>query len=60
MSKQQYKCKVCDGQKLTLRSTSRWNYATQRFYQTDVDPEYDAYCDDCDEYVDWDKHEEAA
>ena len=54
MSKKQYRCKVCDGQKLTLRSTSNWNYATQRFSLNEIDPEYDAFCDDCGEYVDWD------
>jgi hypothetical protein len=60
MSKQQYRCKVCDGQKLTLRSTSNWNYATQRFSLNEIDPEYDAFCDDCGDYVDWDRYEEKA
>jgi hypothetical protein len=54
MSKKQYRCKVCNGQDLTLRSTSNWNYATQRFSLNEIDPEYDAYCHDCGEYVDWD------
>ena len=60
MSKQKYryKCKVCDGQELWLKSVSRWSYAAQRCVKTDVDPEYDAHCHDCDEYVDWYRHEE--
>tara|TARA_B100000795_G_C22714052_1_gene404757 strand:- start:251 stop:436 length:186 start_codon:yes stop_codon:yes gene_type:complete len=54
MNKKQYKCKVCDGQKLTLRSTSNWIYEKQEFSLDEIDPEYRAYCDDCDDYVDWD------
>lgn len=53
-----YKCKVCGGQELTLRSTSNWDYVNQEFELNAIDPEYDAYCDDCGEYVDWDTNEE--
>ena len=57
MTKFKYYCKVCGGQKLWMSTHSRWSYEAQRFVQTEVDPEYNAHCDDCDEYVDWDRHD---
>ena len=53
-----YKCKVCGGQELTLRSTSNWDYEKQEFELNAIDPEYRAYCDECGDYVDWDTKED--
>jgi hypothetical protein len=53
-----YKCKVCGGQELTLRSTSNWDYVNQEFELNAIDPEYRAYCDECGDYVDWDTKED--
>jgi hypothetical protein len=54
MSKQQYRCNVCNGQELTMRSTSNWSYAKQEFSLNEIEPDCDAYCGDCGVYVDWD------